>query len=156
MSLQAQNNLGNDPMAAGYAPMQEGLGSGMGLPARGPLGPASRADNVYAAAQQDNASMPSAEGTWTSSAADQSRDRGMNGSRFPGPIQTGRPADSGVGSQGTFTSRAANQAAAEEQRLQRPDYSREQPVCLYLLSACHSLPKVRAAAWGRGCVHDMS
>lgn len=108
--------------------MREGLGSGMGIPTPGPLGPASRADNVYKAARQDNASTPSAEGTWTSSAADQSRDQGMNGSRFPGPIQTGRPADSGVGSQGTFTSRAANQAAAEEQRMQRPDYSREQSV----------------------------
>ena len=134
--MQAQSNLGNDPMAIGYAPMREGLGSGMGLPAPGPLGPSSRADNVYEAARQDNASMPSAEGTWTSSAADQSRDQDMNGSRFPGPIQTGRPADSGVGSQGTFTSRAANQAAAEEQRLQRPDYSREQSVCLDPFSAC--------------------
>lgn len=123
-------------MAAGYAPMQEGLGSGMGIPAPGPLGPTSRSDNVYESARQDNASTPSADGTWTSSAADQSRDQGVNGSRFPGPIQTGRPTDSGLGSQGTFTSRATNLAAADEQRQQQPDYSRKRLVGLSFLGGC--------------------
>ncbi len=81
--------------------------------------------DVYESARRDTNSTPSAEGTWTSPAADQSRQQGVNGSRFPGPIQTGGLSDSGVGSQGTYMSRAANMAAQDDDRQPR-NYSREQ------------------------------
>ncbi|KAK9834955.1 hypothetical protein WJX84_012406, partial [Apatococcus fuscideae] len=81
-----QSNLGADPFNSGYAPMREGLGSGMAPPTPSPQVPSQRTAGIYESVRHDNASTPS-----------------------------------GFGSQGTYTSQAIQQAAGEEDRLQR-DY----------------------------------
>lgn len=121
VSVCMQSNLGADPFNSGYAPMREGLGSGMAPPTPSPQVPSQRTAGIYESVRHDNASTPSGEGTWTSSAANQSKLQGIAPTQYPSSIQTGRPADSGFGSQGTYTSQAIQQAAGEEDRLQR-DY----------------------------------